>query len=122
MTDHNLSQFMLLANVSVAAKVAANLPEQALLRRHEPPLERRLEGFTKRCAALGIDMDTRYAGSLHASFEKITDPNAKIVASLLGSKAMVAAKYFCAGVLDIAQYSHYALNVPLYTHFTSPIR
>ena len=35
---------------------------------------------------------------------------------------MYRAKYFCAGMLDIAKYHHYALNVPLYTHFTSPIR
>ena len=33
------------------------------------------------------------------------------------------AVYFCSGVLqDPAQFRHYALNVPLYTHFTSPIR
>ena len=33
------------------------------------------------------------------------------------------AKYFCCGVLaDEKLYRHYALNVPLYTHFTSPIR
>lgn len=25
-------------------------------------------------------------------------------------------------MLDIAKYGHYALNTPLYTHFTSPIR
>lgn len=33
------------------------------------------------------------------------------------------ALYFCSGMLqDQAQFRHYALNVPLYTHFTSPIR
>lgn len=33
------------------------------------------------------------------------------------------ALYFCSGVLqDQTQFRHYALNVPLYTHFTSPIR
>lgn len=33
------------------------------------------------------------------------------------------AVYFCTGVLmDEAQFRHYALNVPFYTHFTSPIR
>lgn len=33
------------------------------------------------------------------------------------------ALYFCSGVLeDQEQFRHYALNVPLYTHFTSPIR
>jgi protein SSD1 len=32
------------------------------------------------------------------------------------------AKYFCTGMVDISKYSHFALNIPLYTHFTSPIR
>lgn len=33
------------------------------------------------------------------------------------------ALYFCTGVLKDEQlFKHYALNVPLYTHFTSPIR
>ena len=31
---------------------------------------------------------------------------------------MCSAKYFCTGMLDIAKYSHWALNTPLYTHFT----
>lgn len=35
---------------------------------------------------------------------------------------MPSARYFCAGMLDIVKYSHWALNAPLYTHFTSPIR
>jgi exoribonuclease R len=33
-------------------------------------------------------------------------------------KLMKRARYFCTGMLDIAKYSHWALNVPLYTHFT----
>lgn len=33
------------------------------------------------------------------------------------------ALYFCTGVLkQVHDFKHYALNVPLYTHFTSPIR
>lgn len=36
---------------------------------------------------------------------------------------MQNAKYFCTGTLpDDADYHHFALSVPLYTHFTSPIR
>lgn len=35
---------------------------------------------------------------------------------------MQRAKYFVAGKIPEDQYRHYALNVPLYTHFTSPIR
>jgi protein SSD1 len=35
---------------------------------------------------------------------------------------MQRAKYFVAGKYPDEYYRHYALNVPLYTHFTSPIR
>jgi protein SSD1 len=45
-----------------------------------------------------------------------------MVLELISHKATQRAKYFCAGMLDIAKYNHYALSVPLYTHFTSPIR
>ena len=37
-----VEEFMLLANFAVAQQIAVNLPEQALLRRHDEPLERRL--------------------------------------------------------------------------------
>lgn len=38
-------------------------------------------------------------------------------------KPMQRARYFCTGALqDQNLYRHYALCVPLYTHFTSPIR
>jgi protein SSD1 len=56
------------------------------------------------------------------SFESIEDPTVLSVLKLLCFKATHRAKYFCAGMLDIAKYGHYALNAPLYTHFTSPIR
>jgi len=56
------------------------------------------------------------------SLEAIHDPIVKKILELLSRKATVKAKYFCAGMLDIAKYQHYALSVPLYTHFTSPIR
>lgn len=36
------------------------------------------------------------------------------------AKPMVRANYFCAGVQQY--HHHYALNIPIYTHFTSPIR
>ena len=56
------------------------------------------------------------------SFEAVQDPTARKLVQILAFKTMHNAKYFCAGMLDIAKYSHYALNLPLYTHFTSPIR
>lgn len=56
------------------------------------------------------------------SFEKVTDRDERITLQHLSTKSMQRAKYFCTGMLDISKYSHYALNLPLYTHFTSPIR
>lgn len=67
-------------------------------------------------------MDTSSAGALQRSFDAITNPDARRQLEGLATKAMHRAKYFCAGMLDIAKYQHYALSAPLYTHFTSPIR
>ncbi|KAF5344108.1 hypothetical protein D9758_008896 [Tetrapyrgos nigripes] len=117
-----ISEFMILANVSVAQHVAVHLPEQALLRRHDNPVERRLNSFLERAQRLGYQMDVSSAGALMRSFEKVDNPSARRLLELLSFKATQRAKYFCAGMLDIAKYHHYAMNVPLYTHFTSPIR
>jgi protein SSD1 len=130
---------MLLSNISVAQHIAVHLPEQALLRRHDNPMERRMvslphspifptadqslqNAFLERAERLGYHMDTSSAGALMRSFEAIEDPTARRLLELLSFKATHRAKYFCAGMLDIAKYHHYALNTPLYTHFTSPIR
>ncbi len=37
-------------------------------------------------------------------------------------KAMQRAKYFVAGKVKPEQFQHFALNLPLYTHFTNPSR
>jgi len=120
--NHLVEEFMLLANMSVAQQVALHLPEQALLRRHEDPIDRRLIAFKERAARLGYEMDISTAGALMKSFEDIQDPVHRSIVSIMSHRATHRAKYFCAGMLDIAKYHHYALNAPLYTHFTSPIR
>lgn len=71
---------------------------------------------------MGIELEISSAASLQRSFDAIVDPNVRKVIEILATKAMLRAKYFCAGMLDIAKYGHYALNTPLYGHFTSPIR
>ncbi|PPQ94041.1 hypothetical protein CVT25_009889 [Psilocybe cyanescens] len=117
-----IEEYMLLTNISVAQQIAVHLPEQALLRRHDIPLERRLNSFNQRAERLGYTMDTSSAGALMKSFDAIDNPTARRLLELLSFKATQRAKYFCSGMLDIAKYGHYALNTPLYTHFTSPIR
>ncbi|KAI0723289.1 RNB-domain-containing protein [Earliella scabrosa] len=120
---HNLiEEFMLLTNIAVAQQVAVHFSEQAMLRRHDSPIERRLNAFVDRAARLGYKVDTSSVASLMKSLEAVEDPTARTILELLLQKASPRAKYFCAGMLDIAKYGHYALNVPLYSHFTSPIR
>ncbi|KAA1095232.1 hypothetical protein PGT21_036761 [Puccinia graminis f. sp. tritici] len=66
-----IEEFMLLANSAVAKKVATGLPEQAMLRRHEAPIDRMLEGFTKRAAKMGFEVDTSSAGALMKSIKSM---------------------------------------------------
>jgi protein SSD1 len=117
-----VEEFMLLTNIAVAQQIAVALPEQALLRRHDAPIDRRLNSLAERAERLGYKLDVSSAGALMRSFNAIEDPTMLSVLQLLCFKATYRAKYFCAGMLDIAKYGHYALNTPLYTHFTSPIR
>lgn len=41
---------------------------------------------------------------------------------ILATRCMMQAVYFVSGTLQKEEYFHYGLAVPLYTHFTSPIR
>lgn len=117
-----IEEFMLRANMSVAEKISRHYPDEALLRRHAPPIERRLEEFLKLADELGYKIDGSSAGGLQSSFDAITSEDVRTVLMVHAIKPMQRAKYFCTGTLDISKYTHYALNVPLYTHFTSPIR
>ncbi|XP_066537075.1 DIS3-like exonuclease 2 [Hoplias malabaricus] len=123
-----VEEFMLLANMAVAHQIYRKFPREALLRRHPPPQSRMMEVLQELCDQLGLDIDLASAGSLHRSLNETFGNDEysaarKEVLTHLCSKPMQMALYFCSGVLqDEKLFSHYALNVPLYTHFTSPIR
>lgn len=51
--NHLVEEFMLCANISVAKKIASVYPRASLLRKHEPPLERRLVKKKKCIESLG---------------------------------------------------------------------
>ncbi|XP_024596355.1 DIS3-like exonuclease 2 isoform X1 [Neophocaena asiaeorientalis asiaeorientalis] len=123
-----VEEFMLLANMAVARKIHCTFPERALLRRHPPPQTKMLNDLVEFCDQMGLPMDFSSAGALNKSLmETFGDDKyslaRKEVLTNMCSRPMQMALYFCSGVLqDQAQFRHYALNVPLYTHFTSPIR
>ncbi|KAG0165651.1 hypothetical protein DFQ28_008477 [Apophysomyces sp. BC1034] len=117
-----IEEFMICANVSVAQKIAKHYPNMSLLRRHEAPVAKKLREFYIITEELGYDFDISSAGGFQASLDAIESGDTKEVLLQLAIKPMRRAKYFCTGSVDISKYAHYALNEPLYTHFTSPIR
>ena len=124
-----VEEFMLLANMAVAHRLVRSLPEHALLRRHPVPNSKMVEDLLTLCKRCDIGLETGTSKDLNSSLEKLKNsdlPNKEAIYFALVSlcsKPMQLAKYFCAGEIeDVNQYRHYALNVPLYTHFTSPIR
>ncbi|KAI5867189.1 RNB-domain-containing protein [Durotheca rogersii] len=109
-------------NASVAQRLAQGLPEKALLRRQSPPNARRLQTFVERMRALGHDIDTTSSGTLQNSLFRVDDSDIRKGMETLLLKSMQRAKYFIAGKANKQLWPHYALNVPLYTHFTAPTR
>jgi exoribonuclease R len=109
---------MLLANIAVSHKLATSFPEEALLRCHPPPKDKGLTDLTESLQKYGINLAFSSAKDLNESFEAIADPVQRDLLRLLAIKKMKRAEYYCTGSQDISMYPHYALAIPLYTHFT----
>ncbi|XP_074545073.1 DIS3-like exonuclease 2 [Halichoeres trimaculatus] len=123
-----VEEFMLLANIATANHIYRKFPELAMLRRHPPPKAKMVDELQELCDQLGIPIDLSSAGALHKSLNTVLGDDEytaarKEVLTHMCSRPMQMALYFCSGVVKDEQlFKHYALNVPLYTHFTSPIR
>jgi len=109
-------------NAFVAKKIFAGLPEKALLRRQASPNPRRLQTIAERMNAIGYAIDTTSSGSVQNSLFQINDDDIRKGMETLVIKSMTRAKYIVAGKQTEEQRAHYALNLPLYTHFTNPSR
>ncbi|KAJ2902752.1 hypothetical protein GGI21_004516, partial [Coemansia aciculifera] len=118
-----IEEFMLLANMSVAARIEATFPDASLLRRHSPPLQRRLDETCQQLRKAGIDIVPGSARDIQHSLDQIEDSDTRLTVESLLTAPMQKAAYFSThSIADRSGYQHFALNVPLYTHFTSPIR
>ncbi|KAJ2742856.1 hypothetical protein GGI20_004184 [Coemansia sp. BCRC 34301] len=118
-----IEEFMLLANMSVAARIEATFPDASLLRRHPPPFQRRLDETCQQLRNAGVDIVPGSARDIQHSLDQIVDSDTRLTVESLLTAPMQRAAYFSThSISDKAGYRHYALNVPLYTHFTSPIR
>ncbi|KAJ0413908.1 hypothetical protein BJY00DRAFT_47742 [Aspergillus carlsbadensis] len=110
------------ANYLVARKLVAALPDKAFLRRQVSPNDRRLHSFVDRMNRLGFDFDEASSGSLQSSLCKVQDDDLRKGMETILMKSMQRAKYYVAGTLSEEQRPHYTLNLPVYTHFTNPLR
>lgn len=120
-----IEELMLLANSTVAQRINDDHPNLAFLRCHPPPNGYMLQELAKSLQPLGINLNISSAGELYNSLKDYLNDQDSIkmeVLSMLCAKPMSRAEYFCAAFPHENGFAHYALNVPLYTHFTSPIR
>ncbi|XVF64607.1 hypothetical protein PTKIN_Ptkin09bG0182000 [Pterospermum kingtungense] len=124
-----VEEFMLLANMTAAEVISRAFPDSALLRRHPEPNMRKLKEFEAFCRKHGLAVDASSSGQFHQSLEKIREKlkDDSVLFDILisyASKPMQLATYFCSGELkdNLNSWAHYGLAVPIYTHFTSPLR
>lgn len=69
-SNHLVEEFMLLANMRVAEKIAKCFPDSALLRRHPTPVLRKAQEFAAFCQATRLgEVDLSSASSLAQSLE-----------------------------------------------------
>jgi hypothetical protein len=126
-SNRMIEEYMLLANMFVARRIAEWYPGSALLRRHAPPEPRGLEKVRAFCAAAGYPVDVSSSHALHESMlryrnEVVDGVRIGPVIEVICTKPMRAAEYMCTGDFDESEWGHYALAFQRYTHFTSPIR
>lgn len=132
-----IEEYMLMANYLVAQRLVTHslTSNLAMIRRHPPPL---MEGMDTVCEAshsvLGFTIDTTDSRSLQSSLSRLgrrcqsggdyhngSELVLQCITEML-TLPMQQAIYFAAGEKGQEEWRHFALNIPYYTHFTSPIR
>ena len=119
-----VEELMLLANMAAASRISRWLPSRALLRRHPPPQERKMEELSRAILeGTGARLDVSSSGALQASLAALREEAAAAAArfppspgaagaaappplgaaeveviTLLCTKPMQVASYVCAGV------------------------
>uniref|UniRef100_A0A182J9S3 RNB domain-containing protein n=1 Tax=Anopheles atroparvus TaxID=41427 RepID=A0A182J9S3_ANOAO len=127
-SNEMIEDFMLLANTSVAKAIHAAFPSISLLRNHKPPAENMMKNLVRTLASHGHTFSFASSKAIRESMETIVaeaeHPDAACsVLNVLLSKPMTRALYYCSAFASEPQhFRHYALAIPMYTHFTSPIR
>jgi len=120
-----VEEYMLLANCSVGKKIHENFPSFALLRRHPSPPAQNFDWLIESAGRVGVELDVSSSKRLAETLDAAKLPGHPYFQTLLrimATRCMTRALYFCTGYVEQADYLHYGLAAPIYTHFTSPIR
>lgn len=120
-----VEEYMLLANYLVAQELLARNGMSAFLRNHPPPKMDKLEDLQEVALKIGVELDISSAKNLQESLKAISshaNPLVSMAVTALLMHPMNLAKYLVVGDTEPTAWRHYALSIPYYTHFTSPIR
>lgn len=121
-----VEEYMLLANYLVAQHLLRSLGPLAFLRNHSAPIARALDTTLGVLSDNNFHLDGSSTKALSDSLEEARLTHGELKFSVIQAmiiKPMTPAQYIVAGNgADEEAWRHYALNIPYYTHFTSPIR
>ncbi|ODA81947.1 hypothetical protein RJ55_00452 [Drechmeria coniospora] len=125
-TNSLVEEFMLFANVSVAAKIYEAFPQTAILRRHAAPPKTNFDELSNQLRVKkGLELRTDSSKALADSLDECVEPKEPFFNTLvriMATRCMMSAEYFCSGTQAYPEFRHYGLASEIYTHFTSPIR
>ncbi|XP_055387161.1 DIS3-like exonuclease 2 isoform X2 [Condylostylus longicornis] len=126
--NYLIEEYMLMANRSVADFIYKKYPKIAFLRNHDPPLPNVIQKVQTKLKQLGFNLDISSSKLIYSSLTDIVEksdnpPTLEACLNHLISNSMTRARYFCSeNAKTPEEFWHYALSIPIYTHFTSPIR
>lgn len=122
-----IEEYMLMANYLVAQRLITHGGGLGMLRHHDPPL---MEGIDKVVdiaqKSVGFHIDSTNSSTLQASLSRLgRECDDELVMQCITEmlmNPMRPAEYIANGEFEPEEWHHFALNIPYYCHFTSPIR
>ena len=125
-TNSLVEEFMLFANISVAAKIYEAFPQTAILRRHAAPPKTNFDELANQLRVKkGLELRSDSSKALADSLDECVSPGEPFFNTLvriMATRCMMSAEYFSSGTQAYPDFRHYGLASEIYTHFTSPIR
>eukprot|EP00792_Barthelona_sp_PAP020_P005575 TRINITY_DN2711_c0_g1_i1.p1 TRINITY_DN2711_c0_g1~~TRINITY_DN2711_c0_g1_i1.p1 ORF type:complete len:913 (+),score=184.00 TRINITY_DN2711_c0_g1_i1:63-2801(+) len=123
-THSLVEEFMLLANQYAAQKIYDSYRGLAVLRRHPEPLPGAFDMLQETLKPFGVHLDVSSNKGLAKSLNSLNKHSLEFekYVKIMTTRCMALANYFVSSDYDESGFQHYGLAVPIYTHFTSPIR